>query len=81
MEIAIYQDSKGKGQCRSCGAPVEWAETVRGKRMPFDGETVALRTQGNPITGRVIEYVDTTVTPSHFQTCPDAADWRKRKRA
>ena len=76
-EIAIYQDSRGKGRCRSCGAPVEWAETLKGKRMPFDGEIVAVRTQGSPIWERVIEYVDTTVTPSHFATCPDAKTWRR----
>jgi hypothetical protein len=76
-EIAIYQDSKGPGRCRSCGARIEWAETERGKRVPFDGEIVATRSQGNPITGRVIEYVDTGVTPSHFETCPDAKTWRR----
>jgi hypothetical protein len=76
-EIAIYQDSKGKGRCRSCGASIEWAETLRGKRMPFDGTIVATRTQGSPIEGRVIEYVDTTVTPSHFATCPEAKAWRR----
>ncbi len=45
--------------------------------MPFDGTIVATRSQGNPITGRVIEYVDTGVTPSHFETCPDAKTWRR----
>jgi DNA-directed RNA polymerase subunit RPC12/RpoP len=69
-EIAIYQDSKGKGRCRSCGASIEWAETERGKRIPFDGEIVAVRSQGSPLGGRVLEYVDTSVTPSHFQNLP-----------
>lgn len=75
--IGIYQDSRGKGHCRSCGAAIEWAKTFRGKWMPFDGEIVAVRTQGSPIGNRVIEYVDTTVTPSHFATCPDAKAWRR----
>ena len=79
-QIAIFQDSKGKGRCRSCGAVIEWAETLRGKRMPFDGEIIVARTEGNPIQGRVVEYVDTDVTSSHFATCPDAQDWRGRKR-
>jgi hypothetical protein len=77
-EIAIYQDSKGKGRCRSCGAAIEWAETTHGKRIPFDGEIVSVRSQGNAITDRVIEYVNTSVTPTHWQTCPDAKDWRRR---
>jgi hypothetical protein len=79
MRIEIFADSKGPGRCRSCGAAITWAETRRGKRMPFDGEIVPLRTQGSVLEGdRVIEVVDTDVTPSHFQTCPDAKQWRKR---
>lgn len=80
-EIAIYQDSKGAGRCRSCGAAVEWAEVVKsGKRMPFDPPIVAVRTQGSVLDGegRVVEMVDTTVTASHFQTCPQAKDWRRQ---
>ncbi len=77
-EIAIYQDSKGRGTCRSCGAAIEWAETIRGKRMPFDAPIVVVRSQGSPLEARVVEFVDTTVTPSHFATCPQAKDWRRR---
>lgn len=77
-EIAFYADSKGKGRCRSCGAEIEWVETTGGKRMPFDGEIVVTRSQGNAVTGRVVEYVDTAVTPTHFQNCPDAATWRRK---
>lgn len=78
-EVAIYADSKGKGRCRSCGAAIEWAETTQGRRIPFDGEIVVARSQGNPITGRVVEYVDTSVTATHFQTCPEANTWRRRR--
>lgn len=76
-EIQIYQDSKGKGRCRSCGASIEWAETIRGKRIPFDGEIVAVRTQGSVLEGRVVEVIETTVTKVHFETCPDAKKWRR----
>lgn len=68
------------GTCRSWGARIEWAETVKGKkRMPFDPPIVAVRTQGSILEGdgRAIEIVDTTVTASHFETCPDAKRWRK----
>ena len=27
---------KGPGNCRSCGAPILWAETDNGKLMPVD---------------------------------------------
>jgi len=76
--LKIYQDSKGPGTCRSCGAGITWAELVSGKRHPFDGEIVPVRTQGSILDGRVIEDVDTSITASHFATCPDAKDWRRK---
>jgi hypothetical protein len=76
--LHIFADSKGPGQCRSCGAAITWAELTSGKRHPFDGEIVVVRTQGRLLGGdRVVELVDTAITPSHFQTCPDAATWRQ----
>jgi len=77
-EIAIFQDSKGAGTCRSCGARIVWAETTQGKRMPFDRQPVAVSAHESLLGGRMIEYVDTTVSPVHFQTCPDAKKWRRR---
>lgn len=75
--IGIYADSKGRGRCRSCHAAITWAETIRGKRIPLDGEVVTVRTEGSPITGRVVEYIDTDITKSHFATCPQANNWRR----
>jgi hypothetical protein len=76
--LKIYQDTRGPGTCRSCGAAVEWAELVSGKRMPFDPPIVVVRTQGSLLAGdRTVEEVDTSVTLSHFATCPDAKDWRR----
>lgn len=77
--LRIYQDTRGRGRCRSCGAPVEWAELVTGKRMPFNPPIVVVRTQGSMLAGdRTIEEVDSTVTLSHFATCPQAKDWRRK---
>jgi len=46
--------------------------------MPFDPPIVVVRTQGNLLDGaRIIEDIDTTITVSHFATCPDAKDWRR----
>ena len=79
-ELAIYQDSKGKGTCRSCGAPIEWAELVSsGKRMPFDGKIVAVRSQANVLDDRVIEFVDTSVSPTHWSSCPQAKAWSRKR--
>jgi len=49
--LLIYQDSRGLGRCRSCGAAIEWAELVSGKRMPFNPPIVGVRTQGNLLAG------------------------------
>ena len=77
-EILIYADTRGKSDCRSCGAPMEWATNARtGRKIPFDKEIVPVRSYANEV-GRVIEVVDTTVTTSHFATCPDAAKWRHK---
>lgn len=79
MRLTLYQDSRGPGHCRSCGAAVEWAELTGGRRMPFD-RIVPVSAQGPLFIGeRVIEEVDTASSPSHFETCPDAKDWRKRR--
>lgn len=76
--LDIYSDSKGQGRCRSCGASITWAELTTGRKMPFDGDVVVVRTQGNILGGdRVVETVDTSITRTHFETCPDAKKWRR----
>ena len=47
-----------------------------GRTYPFDGEIMVVRTQGHIFEGRVIEEVDTTITTSHFATCP--VDWKQK---
>lgn len=53
-----------RGECRSCGEPVIWCLTGKGKRMPVDEP----EDDGRP-------------TFSHFATCPQAEDWRKKRGA
>lgn len=78
--IDIYADSKGSGVCRSCGAKLTWAETVRGRKMPFEGEIVVLRTQGDILGGgRVVESVDTEISPTHWERCPNASEFRRKR--
>jgi hypothetical protein len=78
--LDIYEDSVGRGACRSCGARIVWAELTSGRRMPFEGtELVVLRTQGDLLgSGRVVQTIDSTITPTHWERCPDAKDWRRR---
>ena len=80
-EIQIFADTRNRSTCRSCGAHIEWAETIAGKRMPFDAPIVAVRTiaKWEHESGRTVEIVESTVSKSHFATCPDAGQWRKKR--
>lgn len=74
--------------CRSCGAPIVFAVTERGKRIPIDAEPVE---NGNIALDRLQEppraYVLKTATARemvegnlyvlHFSTCPNAAQHRR----
>lgn len=68
--------------CSSCGAEVIWVELKSGKRHPLDAEIIVS-------DGTKLLYVDDLrgfkKLPagrkgyvSHFATCPDAKDWRKK---
>lgn len=64
----IYADTRGRGTCRDCGAPLEWAaEVLTGRRTPFDFPLVALRTRHDE-AGRVVEGVDPA--DRHLASCP-----------
>ena len=78
--MKIYQDSRSLSACRSCGAPIEWAESAgTGARIPFNPPilTVAVLIPVI-IDGRVVEDVD-PATIAHFATCPQASHWRKKR--
>lgn len=70
-------------KCRSCGAEVIWVRTVNNKNMPVDVNKVQ---HGNIILDDDASgYTVATVVKagegdyvSHFSTCGEAADWRKR---
>lgn len=69
-------------RCRSCDAPIRWAITVNGRKMPLDHEPVW---DGNVRMreGRAVIVPKDEGPPSepryvsHFFTCPDRDDWRK----
>jgi hypothetical protein len=75
LEVRL-DDPRIPGTCRSCGAPIEWG-TLRksGKRMPFNA-IVPVRTFADD-DRRVVVVVDSTVSTSHFATCPQAHAWRR----
>lgn len=76
--------------CRSCSAPILWARTERGKRIPLDAEPYG----GDDTRGLfVLRELDDPEGPlaiaawgldglephyrSHFATCPQAAEHRR----
>jgi hypothetical protein len=70
------------GKCRSCGAPIKWVKTQRGKKMPVDTRPAPAGVDAFELMGAVETlafYVSEKkralhvgdVYRSHFQTCPD----------
>lgn len=61
-------------KCKSCGADIIWAETTNNKRVPLDSkpEKRFIYTSDH----EDVYLVDTY--QSHFATCPNAAQHRKR---
>jgi len=71
-------------KCRSCGAAIIWAKTAGGSSVPLDAEPVpngniVLRSDGIAV---YLKAADARPTGgcfvSHFATCPNAAQHRKR---
>jgi hypothetical protein len=78
----------GSPKCRSCEAPILWAETIKGRRIPIDRQpahdgNIRLEDRGRfvpPIAHVLTGQIDTQLTRyrAHFSTCPDAAKHRKK---
>jgi hypothetical protein len=77
-------------RCRSCGAPVIWAVSTLGRKLPVDASpdtdgqwwlTTDDARATQPNFRRVDLYTpeDTPRYTSHFATCPQADKWRKGK--
>lgn len=67
-------------RCRSCDAPIEWAVTPKGSRIPLD---IHSHPKANIVVEDGIARVvgeGNGVRISHFATCPNAAKHRKRTR-
>ena len=75
--------------CRSCGAPIIWASLEYGHHMPLDAEPSPI---GNvrlynldyaevlaPIPARAARDAGEQLYLSHFVTCPNAEQHRRRK--
>lgn len=71
--------------CRSCGAPVEWGYTAKGRRMPLDpglhpdGNLEATTREG-VVQVRVVQPDGNPRRRSHFVSCPNAGQHRRNRR-
>ncbi len=74
--VRVYADTKGPGRCRSCAAPITWAETRAGKRMPLEGHEPVPKSSEHSEDRRLIEVYDASDT--HWANCPDAPDWKRK---
>lgn len=74
--VTVYTDTKGYALCSSCKAPIEWYETMNGKKMPVNRGAVYLRT-GTDVVGD--PTADIASSDTHWATCPDAAKWKRKK--
>ncbi|MFA6031151.1 MAG: hypothetical protein WC969_14945 [Elusimicrobiota bacterium] len=73
--------------CRSCGAPILWAETASGKKCPFDakptpaGEWALDDTTHPPLAAKIVRAEGSSESgfTCHFATCPNAAEHRRKR--
>ena len=75
--------------CRACGAPVLWAETMEGKRMPIDpwddpNGNLAVRSALGVLYARLCKPDHPLLAGerrkvSHFATCPQGDSMRRRR--
>lgn len=76
--------------CKWCGAPMQWAETENGRKIPLDMGVLGgqpTNAAGRPLT---LFYVDDGIAKNtegrpgfacHWDTCPEAARARAATRA
>ncbi len=68
-----------KRTCRSCGAPILWAETSAGRRIPLDlRQTSIAVSEATPASPARVR-IDRGHVP-HFGTCPQATLWSRQGR-
>lgn len=78
--------------CRSCNQPIEWIKLESGKNHPVDASGYYELSDAKPgevlvtDSGKVMKINEHTSYGSlkgrysHFATCPQANEWRKKER-
>lgn len=79
-------------KCKSCGAEIMWIQTVNGKPMPCDpkpipfvedktGSLTLVTKDGRVVRAKADASSDEFGYVSHFATCPNANQHRKKTKA
>ena len=88
MWVYTTGDNPNNAQCSSCGADITWVQNVAtGKKQPIDGHDIGfLRVDevsdrnGTIVPAGEVELRgDDPMHQSHFSTCPQRDEWRKRR--
>lgn len=74
LEVDI-STRRPRQRCDSCLKPVTFYRLASGKWMPFNGDP-PLEIQESFLEGVSKAYIPASA--SHFVTCPDADNWRRR---
>lgn len=77
--IIASETSDVVSQCKACLAPIIWAVTIRGAKMPINAPNRGFPILSDQVKdGKVIQEV--AAEHSHFATCPFRDRFKKRSR-
>ena len=74
--VRCLADTRGRGTCKACGAALTWMQTIAGKRMCFDGDPVALKTEHSE-DRRLVEVFSSDDV--HWSRCPQAGQFKRAR--
>lgn len=67
--MLVEATGRRDGRCRGCGRPIVWAVLASGQPHPFDPPLKIVAEQDSLFDDRILQVVDTRISPSHFTTC------------
>jgi hypothetical protein len=76
--IRLYEDSRSPGRCRGCEAPIEWFDTLNGRKMPMAAGAVPRKSETEAATQRVIAFF--AAADAHWASCPARENFRRSAR-
>lgn len=67
-------------KCKSCDAAIVWAITMNGSKAPINAGYAVNESKRFKIAGGVeVEIIAVSNNASHFSTCPQANQFKRRK--